>query len=130
MSRSRSIYSNMLVRFKKLAHIDSLPFELGHLRTLLVQSLGQPCKYCTAKLTTTNMSVDHRNPFSRGGGLEFDNLDVICKSCNTIKGEMRSEEYLDLLSVLNSFEPSVASDITGRLKAGAAVKRLRFLGKK
>lgn len=41
------------------------------------------CKQCG---TEENLSIDHIKPVLRGGGNELDNLQCLCKSCNSKKG--------------------------------------------
>lgn len=41
------------------------------------------CAYCG---TTENLSVDHKRPISRGGSSEPENLQCLCRSCNSRKG--------------------------------------------
>jgi hypothetical protein len=43
---------------------------------------------------------------------------------------MTQEEFNNLLEAMVSMSPEASSDLIGRLKAGAAVVRLRFLGRK
>ena len=40
------------------------------------------CRYCGA---TTALTLDHIFPFSRGGGHEVSNLQVLCQKCNQKK---------------------------------------------
>lgn len=54
------------------------------------------CIYCRADLKD-NYSLDHILPLSRGGTNDIDNIDVVCKSCNTSKGRRTKEEYLKIL---------------------------------
>lgn len=41
------------------------------------------CKHCGVR---DNLAVDHIIPESRGGTLDFDNLQTLCKPCNSRKG--------------------------------------------
>lgn len=42
------------------------------------------CQYCGSEY---NLEIDHIFPFSRGGGHEPENLQVLCKSCNGAKSD-------------------------------------------
>jgi hypothetical protein len=44
---------------------------------------GEKCKMCG---DTKRLEIDHITPLSKGGGDELDNLQILCKSCNTRKG--------------------------------------------
>ena len=44
---------------------------------------GYRCKQCG---TNKHLTVDHINPISRGGSDDFDNLQTLCRSCNSRKG--------------------------------------------
>ena len=44
---------------------------------------GKVCKKCGA---IKNLSLDHIKPVSKGGENSLDNLQVLCKSCNSKKG--------------------------------------------
>lgn len=48
------------------------------------------CVHCGA---TDNLAIDHYFPFSRGGGNEPDNLQVLCQPCNSSKGDSIPEEF-------------------------------------
>ena len=44
------------------------------------------CNGCGIKLPVRNLTVDHIRPFSRGGGERLTNLQLLCSSCNSMKG--------------------------------------------
>lgn len=50
------------------------------------------CQYCGA---TDDLAIDHIFPFSRGGSNEYDNLQVLCRSCNSSKSDSIPEEFTD-----------------------------------
>ncbi len=51
------------------------------------------CKGCKMDFPFKIFDVDHRTPKSRGGTDHIDNLQLLCSSCNRIKGD-RPMEYL------------------------------------
>jgi len=50
------------------------------------------CKQCG---TQENLSIDHILPECMGGKLELDNLQTLCRSCNSKKGTKYSKEWLN-----------------------------------
>ena len=52
-------------------------------RKMVFERDNYQCKKCGA---TSNLSIDHIKPVVKGGGNELDNLQCLCKSCNSIKG--------------------------------------------
>lgn len=53
------------------------------LRTRVFERDSYRCVHCG---THIDLCVDHIKPESKGGGLDFDNLQTLCRSCNSIKG--------------------------------------------
>ena len=53
-----------------------------YLRNRIFDRDGNKCLVCG---TTTNLTVDHIIPFSKGGRTEESNLQTYCKSCNSSK---------------------------------------------
>lgn len=54
-------------------------------------SLGNVCFYCKEPKPLT---VDHNIPLSRGGTDNIDNILPACRSCNSKKNNLTTEEYL------------------------------------
>ena len=50
----------------------------------LVARDGYQCAHCG---TTEQLTIDHVTPVSKGGLSELDNLQILCKPCNTAKGD-------------------------------------------
>jgi site-specific DNA-methyltransferase (adenine-specific) len=51
------------------------------------------CNGCNGKFEVWNLEVDHVVPKSKGGGDYYENYQLLCGSCNRIKGD-RPMEYL------------------------------------
>ena len=52
------------------------------------------CEGCWSDLPLRNLEVDHIVPISKGGTDDFDNLQLLCGTCNRIKGD-RDMEFLE-----------------------------------
>ena len=53
-------------------------------REYILKRDNYECQYCGSQ---TKLEIDHIFPYSRGGGNEPENLQVLCKSCNLAKGD-------------------------------------------
>ncbi|MYD35568.1 MAG: HNH endonuclease [Dehalococcoidia bacterium] len=63
-------------------------------REALFLSQGGRCMYCGKKeREVTYFDVDHKTPFSRNGRDTFANLQLLCRPCNTRKGDMTDGEF-------------------------------------
>ncbi|MEU1736498.1 HNH endonuclease [Streptosporangium sp. NPDC020145] len=67
-------------RFTRFAARPHIPDSV---RALVYERDGHACLRCGA---TTDLSLDHVHPYSRGGSDEPDNLQTLCRSCNSAKG--------------------------------------------
>ena len=45
------------------------------------------CNGCGQRLAVRNLTVDHIKPFSKGGTERLTNLQLLCGSCNSMKGD-------------------------------------------
>ena len=78
------------------------------------------CLYCQQPIKTKDYSVDHITPLGRGGLNTFDNLQLICNSCNRTKGDLSHQEFCMLLFFLEQEMTSEgAANVKKRLKAGS-----------
>lgn len=55
----------------------------GPLRTKVFERDAYRCIHCA---THIDLTVDHIKPESKGGTLDFDNLQTLCRPCNSSKG--------------------------------------------
>ena len=62
-------------------------------RDALYKTQGGKCMYCGRKVARDLFDVDHKTPFSRGGSDRLSNLQLLCRTCNTRKGDMSDGEF-------------------------------------
>lgn len=102
---------------------------------MLVRMISQAlqlvnCKYCATRLTLDTMSLDHIVPF--GGKKERNNilirqeldresnLQIICKKCNNMKGDISHENFLIFNEFLNK-HPILAHQLRAKLSQGSMI---------
>lgn len=121
-------YDAMSVRMKAKG-LPALPFGKGDLRKWTIDAMNPPslewheirydnpvrCRYCGGMFGLKECAYDHRIPLSRGGGVDLDNLDLICAKCNAFKAEMLPLECDRLLLFLRNEVPLAYEDIYYRL---------------
>lgn len=66
------------------------------LASWLKEKRGTECPYCGAPA----YHIDHKNPLARGGSHTWDNIEIICETCNFAKNNTTKEEYLDWIKAL------------------------------
>lgn len=59
-------------------------------RLYIFDKYNHACCYC-AKGWEFRLQIDHKVPFVLGGGNESSNLWVLCRLCNTSKGNRKSD---------------------------------------
>lgn len=75
------------------------------------------CFYSKEALTIETLTVDHKNPLSRGGRSDFSNLVICSSSMNSAKGKMNDSEFLEFLDMISKWEDS-GKYILSRLRMG------------
>jgi 5-methylcytosine-specific restriction endonuclease McrA len=80
-------------RIVRLLVYDRLPRTTVKLnRRNLFARDGNHCQYCGKKFPSSELSLDHVVPRSRGGGSSWDNMVCACVRCNVRKGGRTPEE--------------------------------------
>lgn len=96
------------------------------------KAIDKPCRYCRQIITLENLSVDHIEAYgeskSRRNKKENkhirlymdrkENLQVICRACNSAKGDFSHIEYQALLDLDLKF-PGIRDKLHKRLRMGA-----------
>lgn len=113
------------------ANVLGGPGKRTKMEALLRAALGTPCLYCRTVLTLENVGLDHMTPIgqdlrtnkaenvdARRVADAWDNLQLICRSCNAVKGDMTHLEFIELLGCVAAWDD----------KGEALFSRLRMAG--
>src|SRR5690625_5226012 len=65
------------------------------MRSKLIEKYGDSCNFCGEKnlVESGRISFDHIEPFSKGGSGDFDNLQILCSTCNTLKSNRSQNDF-------------------------------------
>jgi len=96
-----NFWSRLSTKNKKTNTNHTTPPDKEKLYKKATKSLGYGCRYCKDTLGIDNISIDHAVASVRGGTNDLDNLDFICKRCNTRKGNLNKDEFIKLHHFLN-----------------------------
>ena len=78
-----------ILEIDRLERFEDLMYELTYALK------KKRCVYCGKKLKRTNSTLDHRYPRDTGGISITNNLFPCCSKCNSNKGNLTHEEYLN-----------------------------------
>lgn len=76
----------------------------------LIKLANYSCPCCLEKIPTDKFSVDHIIPISKGGNSYINNIQPLCRNCNSSKG-IKSTNYLVRVAEVNSVKQKDASVI-------------------
>lgn len=121
MAISYKRYASMRLRVhaKKLG---PMPFGVLHFRNFILTftenqySAAIKCRYCGIYVDIWEAEFDHAVPLSRGGSTDLFNIEIICEKCNSEKGSMLPEEFIDFRITVFHRWPLAATDIFRRLR--------------
>jgi 5-methylcytosine-specific restriction endonuclease McrA len=88
-------------RVIRLLFYDRLPKQVIRFnRRNIFARDGNRCQYCGKKFPTSELSLDHVNPRSRGGETTWENIVCSCVRCNVKKGGRTPQEaHMHLIRV-------------------------------
>ena len=92
--------------------------DMDELRDMFFNSYGKGCRYCDKKMTLRNMVCDHIIPLAKNGNSTVDNLQLICKSCNTRKGPLDEEDFIELMSWVETLKNETKEYVLRKLAKG------------
>lgn len=109
-------YAGMVKRSKDCGVACTITTD--DMRRLLMKAYGEKCRYCERVVTVSNAVFDHRFPISKGGPSTPENIQVICKVSNTIKGSLTESELEQLMGALQRLPDDLRKTILIRLSGG------------
>ena len=95
MIKRTSGWKSSLVTRSKKNNVEC-SVTLDELRQLLYDNYGTKCRYCHKILDINNLVIDHIVPISKNGTSNIENLQVICKTSNSMKGSLDEELWIAL----------------------------------
>jgi 5-methylcytosine-specific restriction endonuclease McrA len=116
LKRVTTVRNGMMARSKKYEVECSVTVD--ELRQLILDAYGTKCRYCEKVLKLNTLVIDHIVPISKGGASNIDNLQVICKTSNSMKGSLTEENFFILLNWLKTAPEELSRDISIRLARG------------
>ena len=131
-------YTNVADPIKKKAIVCGANLLMGKgkrefLMGLIKAALGHACQYCPHPINLQNMTVDHMEAYKSSKArrnktenkklrAHFDrreNLQIICKNCNQLKGELDHGQFIALKEFLST-DPWLETVVLRRLRRSNA----------
>jgi 5-methylcytosine-specific restriction endonuclease McrA len=116
MKRTTTAKAGLIARSKK--YNVECNITVDELRELVYDVYGTECKYCGRPITIKNLVFDHIIPISKNGSSNKDNIQVICRTSNGMKGSLTEEHFGILLEWLKTVPEELSKDVRIRLSKG------------
>ena len=87
------IHLTTLPQRTDVERVDITPQTKNDIKKRLFKEQGCKCNGCNDEFEIRHFEVDHIVPKAKGGGDYYENYQLLCSSCNRIKGD-RPMEYL------------------------------------
>jgi 5-methylcytosine-specific restriction endonuclease McrA len=116
LKRADTTRVGLVARSKK--HNVECNITVEEIRQLIYDFYGQKCKYCDKILNINTFVFDHIIPISKGGSSNIDNIQLICKTSNGMKGSLHEDNFQLLLDWLETVPEELQKDISIRLARG------------
>ena len=116
MRKSSTLRSSLKKRSKEY----NVKFEisLSQIRDKFYKAYGKECRYCLCVLTVRNIVCDHFKPISDGCKSIPNNLQMICKRCNTRKGNLSHSNFTRLLRWIDKQPEELQKYVLRKLSKG------------
>lgn len=85
---------------------------------MFYSSYGKGCKYCDKQLTFRTIACDHIIPLTKGGPSTKENLQLICKTCNTRKGPLNENDFTLLIQLIGDLPEELSVYVMKKLAKG------------
>lgn len=99
--KSHAATHQTTVRTKYPEIYEKTDIKTHELASWLSFARGQDCPYCGSPA----YHIDHKTPLAKGGSHTWDNIEIICETCNFAKNDHTKEEYLQWINNLVLRQP-------------------------
>lgn len=115
----RKTYTAMNSMNKRSAdHGVECSITLDEIREMTCLAYGAECRYSGRQLTLENIVYDHILPISKGGPSTKENIQIISRFANNMKGSLLEEDFLILLNWLKQLPENLSTEVAFRLAGG------------
>ena len=92
--------------------------ERDEIKQMFYDAYGTNCKYCNKVLTYKIIACDHIIPLSKKGDSSKENLQLICKTCNTRKGPLDEGDFNTLIQLVLELPTEIRVYVMKKLAKG------------
>jgi len=112
--------STLKSSLKRRSHENGVIFEINSkdLKELFFKFYGKECRYCDKILKINTIVCDHIVPLTKGGDSTKQNLQLICRSCNSRKGPLNEEDFLKIVKWISKQSMEVKQYLLRKLAKG------------
>lgn len=98
----------------------NVEFEINSsdIRKMFYDVYGTQCIYCEKKLNFRTIACDHIVPLSKSGPTTVENLQLICKACNTRKGPLDEKDFNILIQLIQELPAEISMYVMKKLAKG------------
>jgi hypothetical protein len=88
------------------------------IRRMFYDIYGKGCRYCNKELHYRNIVCDHIIPLVKKGESSKENLQLICKTCNTRKGPLDEDDFILLMQLVGELPEELNKYVMRKLAKG------------
>ena len=112
--------SSLKSSLKKRSETSNVDFDITieELELMFYESYGKQCKYCEKQLNIRTIACDHIVPLAKSGPSNVDNLQLVCRTCNTRKGPLDESDFLNVMEWVNEQPEELCNYLLRKLAKG------------
>tara|TARA_R100000152_G_C6765861_1_gene190717 strand:+ start:587 stop:1021 length:435 start_codon:yes stop_codon:yes gene_type:complete len=112
--------STLKSTLKRRSKENNIKFNIDSptLKKMIIEVYGKECTYCNKVLTYRNIVCDHIVPVVKGGPSIEENLQFICKTCNTRKGPLNEQDFSLLIDLVEDLPDELSEYVMRKLAKG------------
>jgi len=100
--RRKIIDANRRVRFRNAGKLTIQTIQEVYDENIIANGGVLKCIYCHRELTHREATLEHKQPISRDGTNNKENLAIACLHCNLTKNDKTEKEFREFIRITNS----------------------------